>query len=109
MNQLNHCSLAAAKRLQAAGITLETDFMWVRNDSGWSLLPNSSIGVWAESLPAPSMAEVWRELPDGSLITKHWKKANKSACWCVSSPYIENQNPTDALVDLLIWVRKEKA
>jgi len=59
-----------------------------------------------EMYPAPSMAEVWRELPEGTDFTKG---AKISAAWCchgkLGSPEFQNANPTDALINLLIWIK----
>ena len=100
MNTQNYASLEASKRLHDAGIVLETDVVWARDENGV-----------LESCPAPSMAEVWRELPDD--IDGHelgmGKEDGESYVFYKSLkdfPY--NTNPTDALIDLLIWVRSER-
>ena len=129
MNTNNYASLEASKRLVDAGIVLETDFYWTEVTRGtgklekncfapggyceglqqvWEAVykPNGVIGenIWS----APSMAEVWRELPERTSIRK------TELCACV---WIENggpkwdminTNPTDALIDLLIWVTEQK-
>jgi hypothetical protein len=64
------------------------------------------------------MAEVWRELPDD--ITYHNERAEfytlkidgemiaGYAIYEEAIHHAKSINPTDALIDLLIWVRKEK-
>ena len=120
MNPLNYASLEASKRLVEAGIVLETDFMWWNYDreNGWALAKSRDnkekglrlpIGI----VPAPSMAEVWRELPDRICIEKHiaFTQANYPTGELYTNKIFCNTNPTDALIDLLIWVteqRKEK-
>jgi len=120
MNPNNYASLEASKRLHDAGIVLETDAVWARDENGWYLrssFENTDREV-LESCPAPSMTEVWRELPatvpDRGLSMK-LRKAGDGKTWGSyfrdGSQIIDSikadTNPTDALIDLLIWVRKE--
>jgi hypothetical protein len=119
MNEANYASFEASKRLVDAGIVLETDFWWIRERSAWKLADNDYGLPRAFAIPAPCMAEVWRELPDGTDMTKGtFAGKNPSGiteAWCclrrgegaVTSPDIQRANPTDALIDLMIWVRKE--
>ena len=63
MNTQNFASLEACKRLLDAGIVLETDCYWHFNDwkYEWQLkYRDYFIENWG-LVPAPSMAEVWRE------------------------------------------------
>jgi len=77
----------------------------------WIIQPNSCHFLNGEpEYPAPSMAEVWRELPIGSLITK-CRNGEITHLSGFGEYSIANTNPTDALIDLLIWLiwaRKEK-
>jgi hypothetical protein len=128
MNPNNYCTLEAAKRLVEAGIVIDTDFYHVKHLSGgyWQQsirskneLLNIPIENVAEVLPAPSMAEVWRELPETALqpcrdITTgychEYLSLQKDGDLTVAGygEYSEiGRNPTDALIDLLIWVKKE--
>jgi len=118
MNTQNFASLEACKRLVEAGIVLETDFYWVklitRDEWVLSTLDNVVLKFY-ESIPAPSMAEVWRELPEhitkGGTIQylEMGKTGSKTyAAYDFADDYILFDNPTDALIDLLIWTRKEK-
>ena len=73
----------------------------------------------AECIPAPSMVEVWRELPEYVEYKKddrpliEYLRIDKNGDGSLSCGYGQysgmtiNDNPTDALIDLLIWVRKE--
>jgi len=114
MNPLNYASLEASKRLVEAGIVLETDFYWASVDmENWSLctIPHK---VGFKEYPAPSMSEGWRELPpQGCYLTANqgyyyawieWTDFEGHGKSCEAK---ENTNPADALIDLLIWVRKE--
>jgi hypothetical protein len=113
MNELNYASLEASQRLSKAGIVLKTEMAWGqdKNDPPGVLILWEFNGVY----PAPSIAEVWRELPFQSYIKM--LDEGSSLAWIFDeerkfeSPEIWNTNPTDALIDLLIWVteqRKEK-
>jgi len=117
MNTQNVGSFEACKRLVEAGIVLETDFYWARDSNGWYL---RTYGTYErevlESIPAPSMAEVWRELPntystdtDVRLKTlMSYQAGYKALKDDVGVWFSYDTNPTDALIDLLIFVRKEK-
>ena len=112
MDERNVGTLEACQRLVKAGIVLETDFYWAEFiNSGWQLIT----GMYGKTgylhiVPAPSMAEVWRELPNISVSIRSSKK--ETHVWLEEDCYDEfNTNPTDALIDLLVWVteqRKEK-
>lgn len=106
MNPLNYASLPASKRLVEAGIVLETDLMWrkvIGNDRKEYFLLSEFEGEF----PAPSMAEVWRELrsygqfpcSDGD----NWWLCDDNAENI--SPEMSDTNPTDALIDLLIFIK----
>ena len=107
MNPLNYASLEASKRLVEAGIVLETDFYWASVDmENWSLctIPHK---VGFKEYPAPSMSEVWRELPYAATI---YKGPRYNSAWIehgMDNTEIYKNNPTDAMIDLLIWARKE--
>jgi hypothetical protein len=86
----------------------------------WRLMYRSLTQVDLEYIPAPSMTEVWRELPKGLLYESKWHRLYLSKCQGNEDSFTEysyedqaicgsvhrNTNPTDALIDLLIWVRK---
>ena len=110
MNELNYASFEASKRLVDAGIVLETESCWRYGlDDKWSLVSvdwaTTMMSNTLKVIPAPSMAEVWRELPHGSWI--HTGSQGNEAWF--DEKCFRNDNPTDALIDLLIWVLKEKA
>ena len=97
MNELNFASLEASKKLVDNGIVLETDFVWRLGADGWKLLNKdwvtNMMSNTYESYPAPCFTEVWRELP--------WVIDNMA----IREPKFESENPTDALIDLLIWLK----
>ena len=126
MNPLNYASLEASKRLVEAGIVLETDFYWreynpktvaslidARKMAPQPYLINKDSrcknSKW--EYPAPSMAEVWRELPEASAYlhtnkeTEVWLEDEEDII--PKSNSFANTNPTDSLIYLMIWVRKK--
>lgn len=109
MNELNYASLEASKRLRDAGIVLKTEVGWYEDSSlGWCLYRVDS--CYGKYTPAAQFAEVWRELPFQAYVKK--MDDGTSMVWVYDdgnceSDFITNHNPTDALIDLLIWVRKE--
>ena len=109
MNELNYASLEAGKKLHEAGIVLETDFYWARDSNGWYL---RTYGTYErevlESIPAPSMTEVLEELPNNTAFLKN--KVYYASVGGSDNEYKEfvGANPADTLIDLLIFVRKEK-
>ncbi len=118
MNTQNYASLEASKRLHDAGIELETEAYWIRVANSPMMLTDNRHGA-DEYYPAPSMAEVWRELPeyveykkDDRPLIEYLRidKNGDGSLSCGYGQYSEmtiNDNPTDALIELLIWVRKE--
>ena len=127
MNELNYASLEASKRLTEAGIVIEkTDNVWIYArhvplkgaDRSWQLFDRRSLMAIEVTeqrpdclIPAPSMAEVWRELPeyynDGELYISKIND-NMTNAGYLEGEVFQNANPTDALIDLLIWVRGQK-
>ena len=124
MNPNNYASLEASKRLVEAGIVLETEAGWYKiyrpGCHSFDMVLSLRSGnekFYGDNFPAPSMTEVWRELPcwlegyRSLMITK--SAGDELVCGyqkglAVRDPMRRSINPTDALIDLLIWVRKEK-
>ena len=110
MNTQNVGSFEACKRLVEAGIVLETDFYWARDSNGWYL---RTYGTYErevlESIPAPSMTEVLEELPNNTAFLKN--KVYYASVGGSDNEYKEfvGANPTDALINLLIFVRKDRS
>jgi len=118
MNAENYASLEASQRLLSSGIVLETERYWyIGLDGNWQL--SHDYDKFNESItyiPAASFCEVWRELPDflyypktdefpeeirSLSVSKH-----RDLTVCGYGDYAnpcEDINPTDALIDLLIW------
>lgn len=113
MNEQNYASLEASQRLVDAGIVLETETVWFFSTTGWELVQRyAQHPVNRHYCPAPSMAEAWRELPErvNNMTLKVRKSGdNTEVCYDSHGPYVlkVNTNFADALIDLLIWVRKE--
>jgi hypothetical protein len=121
MNTQNYASLEACQRLVEAGIVLETEFYhtvcWGRNE----IVNKKHRELYPEDVyyPAPSMAELWRVLPDGFLVNGSWaelfisKFGERTSCgYSIEHHIIERVvgsiNPADALAELLMFVRREK-
>jgi hypothetical protein len=134
MNPNNYGTLEACKRLIDAGIVLETDFFWATypertlqslKDAGKAMpspyiigkesIHNKHLIGMGSYIPAPSMAEVWRELPNGKMeVYYHNGDAPYYSFQLYSfqlrqigTPLYSNTSPTDALIDLLIWIKTE--
>ncbi|MBE3145097.1 MAG: hypothetical protein IMZ61_14440 [Planctomycetes bacterium] len=95
MNPLNYATLPACQKLAEKGIVLETERFWYLSPfDKWELSHDYDGLKDIEHIPAPSMAEVWRELPEFAHCGAPWNAMRQE----------KNINPTDALIDLLIWV-----
>jgi hypothetical protein len=107
MNPNNYASLEASKRLVEAGIVLETEALWFLGTSDeWHLADKWLCNHAPQAVPAPSMAEVWMELPEGIYIYKGLKFSEAYRKFGDPNSHI-SINPTDALIDLLIWLRRD--
>ena len=129
MNELNYASLEASKKLVDNGIVLETDYYWATysestlqsiRDTG-KVYPRPYL-VTKESIhekhrtghgyyPAPCFTDVWRELPakiGADHILEIYKEYGftKAQYWGLDL-YGYSKNPTDALIDLLVWLKGE--
>jgi len=121
-NPLNYASLEASKRLAEAGIVMETEAKYVVWSNDKIELCYTSEYYQAEKIkgvrviPAPSMAEVWRALPDDNkqivtLIEQFLSDTVDS--WLHTDLFIETvkvMRDVNRLIDLKIWTvqRKEK-
>ena len=122
VNKLNYASLEASKRLVEAGIVLETDAVWYVNGAGWQLSNRDWVAgviTYFEMISAPSMAEVWRELPDligaGELRMARIINTHEAVLYYgwidedgkeqIETKVFRNTNPADALIDLLIFIK----
>lgn len=120
MNTQNFASLEACKRLVEAGIVLKTESCWRYGlDDKWSLVSvdwaTTMMSNTLKVIPAPSMAEVWRELllisGNNEKNIVHWIQTMDD--WNamgadVAVLCVEVCKDINALIDLLIFVRKEK-
>lgn len=107
MNPNNYGTLPACQKLIDAGIVLETEHYWYRDRAGYDYLDLFPTVTPFEGIPAPSMAEVWREVPNRTYLLKGNDSGN-SIAWIGEEPAVMNTNPTDALIELLILVTKQK-
>ena len=100
----------------------------METEAWWNLCGSGKDAQWRlervkcpGSVPAPCFTEVWRELPEeyenknGTLFHLALEKqrgmteanyVSRRSVWAkINNPM--NANPTDSLIDLLIWQRKE--
>ena len=107
MNKLNYASLSASKKLVDNWIVLETEKTWFFSNTGWEMVDRyAAHHVNRHYLPAPSMAEVWRELPEWTECKNNG--GGETKCVVMTKNDIKvffNSNPTDALIDLLVWLK----
>jgi hypothetical protein len=108
MNNLNYASREASQRLVDVGIVLETEKVWFFSTTGWELVDRyTAHPVNRHYLPAPSMAEVWRELRSRGFAPcsdgDNWWLCDDNADEI--SPEMSSINPSDALIDLLIHIK----
>ena len=105
MNELNYASLEASKKLHDAGIILETDAVWEGKEGQTRLNLKANC---PDGFPAPSMAEVLEELPNNTAFLKN--KVYYASVGGSDNEYKEfvGANPTDALIDLLIFVKQQQ-
>ncbi len=116
MNELNYASLEASKKLVDNGIVLETEMYWgCQTGTGtpiWKLQLKNCHFIHCEGedypeYPAPCFTEVWRELPEETVCKKQY---DVTKCTNVSTYDLKvffNSNPTDALIELFIWLKGE--
>lgn len=113
MKKNNYGSLGASKRLVEAGINIKADCVWGVQ------YHNKVIETWKiyerqpfckTDIPAPSMAEVWRELPEeikGDNPLFLIKSGIGTIGYYHTKMQFSGPNPADVLIDLLIWVKAE--
>lgn len=122
-NHENYCTLEIARRLQETGIVLETEKYFYKGLSAEDYetydKKDLSEGLIKYSIPRPSMAEAWRELPERRTINTciceiSFTKVGPFHVACYSwfyeamSPLFKTTNPTDALCELLLWGKGQK-
>jgi len=116
MNEKNYCSLEMSRKLPEAGIVLHSEKEWIHvSGGGWYLVERNSEKYDAidKRVPAPSMAELWREVGDDVYLTRHWHRdkriyQTRATLTFLASPEYTEENPCDALAALLIWIKEAK-
>ena len=124
MNPENYGTLEACQALEKAGIVMETECYWWNFGSYWKIVDHKH-GYGTECVPAPSLAEMWRELPllieEDKLFLPHLVKiSDKAQGGLLYSAYYstpecsrpvpvvyQDANPTDALIHLRIWLKEK--
>ena len=96
-----------------------------RNPYEWRLQYKALTQTDFESIPAPCFTEVWRELPeeydtetrhlelqvdkikrvDGVIVTSANYIYDDTENGCCVYKFFAKENPTDALIDLLVWLK----
>jgi hypothetical protein len=110
MNQLNYATLEASQRLHVKGIVLETEAVYVpiySVDGSPVLKSREEFEKYyktysQKAIPAPSMAEVWRELR--KCATRKSYAPLRELAW---DAFLDI-NSIDRLIDLLIWVTEQR-
>lgn len=119
MNKDKYCSLGMCQKLVEAGIVLETEAVFVELFEGYKLRRKDSFSFREEDdyIPAPTMAELWRELPETLDVVDVMKPHSYIRMTKFQGETVTGYgcqldvgkriNPSDSLADLLIWVKKE--
>ena len=118
MNELDHASLEASKKLVDNGIVLDTECYWCRlhDWDKYELKSADYASFCDDSYPAPCFTEVWRELPatieiDGETYNLCCHKIGGVNCAEYVSDLPETVgsvygvNMADNLIELLVWVK----
>lgn len=129
MNEKDYCSPEMAKRLQEAGIEIETEKHWIVCKDGVSFLAQlGDIGSHAKGeiatwYSAPSLSEAWREIQRLGITSLQMKPDNDNPLITVITYYeypivdgvrtmkptrFINENPVDACCELLIWLSQQE-
>jgi hypothetical protein len=125
MNELNYCTQPLSRKLVENGIVLETEAEWRSFSFDFreaKLLQRTHLDaiylLYGYKVPAPSFAELWRELPqdvdNADLeVFKTVDGKTKAGYYLISDEFddgfeivaFESTNPADALAELLIFVK----
>jgi hypothetical protein len=124
MNPLDYGSLEACQRLVKAGIVLETErYHETHGIDCYELVTKEKRDAYLDDVnkkhvslfnfkwvPAPSMAEVWRELPEDEdklirLIFDYFRFIGKDLTLL---SFIQLVKKIDRMIDLLIWVTEQR-
>jgi hypothetical protein len=124
MNTNNYGTLPACQALVQAGIVMETDCVWFYgSDHEWHITGQWLAAKAPQQVPAPSMVEMWRELPedmsDGPMKYRKVLSVEGLPLKTVAGYYhcaqvipwlvkYSSANPTDALIYLRIWLEGRK-
>jgi hypothetical protein len=116
LNPNNYGTREACQRLAAKGIVMETDCVWVEHlNRVVTKLDYEEHYSGINCIPTVQFTEVWRELPESVKWNDMWhhltveKLGDETSCYYRTNGKVSNNtNPTDALIDLLIWVKAQK-
>ncbi len=107
MNPLNYATLEASKRLHDAGIVLETEH-W----HGWDgrIYRKDEVPYGTARVPAPTIAEVLRELPESKELVDLILEYDPSLAqgYAIAILVAEYLRDINKMIGLLIWEREKK-
>ena len=118
MNELDYCTLGMARRLQEAGIVVETEKVWafkptsLNPDGVWQLIIKP-LWPYREQYPALSMSEAWRLLPEDEdtliklLFDFHRFRYGKSV-WDMNVFIIKLARDVNNLCELILWLKGQE-
>ena len=115
MNELNYATLEVSQSLIDKGIVLETEAVWNYWIHGkyFLVLEKDRTCGKDNCVPAPSLAEVWRELPETDElmdIVRQYAEVT-AEFWQVLliQRYVFNLlRDVNKMIDLLIWITEKK-
>lgn len=109
MNPFNYASLEASRRLAQSGIGFDqVEMMWTcigDNADQWELTHEPDpLGL---SIPAPSIAELWQQLPAGTRFVKETGSSEASVIINARQLIcVRGEDPLATLIDFLISVKE---
>ncbi len=111
MNPLNYPTLLACQKLVEKGIVMKTEMSWYSSVFPDQWLLRSSKWKDGEKLPAPSMAEVLRDLPETEelppIISRYICEEGITGS-SIMTILIDIFRSVDALIELRIWLEERK-
>ena len=112
MNELDYCTIEMSRRLQEAGIVVETEKYWcrLRDWQPYELKDADFAAFCDDYYPALSMSEAWRLLPEDEdtliklLFDYHRFRYGKSV-WDMQVFIIKLARDVNNLCQLILWLK----
>ena len=111
INPDNYGTHPACEKLYDAGIVLETDAHWYlrKHDNKWvCTLRTPQVTEYFECIPAPSPAEVWRELANYSIELIYRRILAVTEYELTIPEMFKLFLDLDSAISVLIWAKGEK-